>query len=371
MRGSEPKQASFTIFVSIEEMVAKRLPAAHPLRVIKAAADEILRRMSPDMDALYAKDGRPSIPPELMLRSLLWQALYSIRSETQLVERLEFDMMARWFVGLPLDCSAWDHSTFSANRAHLRLPILMETFFQAQLEFLREKGLLSDQHLSVDGSLIQAWASQKSMVKRADLDGDGKPPAPPAGGRNPFVDFKGTKRSNATHVSATDPDARLASKGNGSKIAHELSILTENRNNFVVGVEIRSPASSKSERDAAAKLVERQVREGRTPRTVGADKAYADGDDLVLALDNMGVQAHFSARDDRPEALARVFHDDPGFSVSIKKRMRIEEVFGYIKTVAGMAQVKVRGHINVLSASTLALTAYNFAHFATLSSDAQ
>lgn len=369
MRGSEPKQATFSVFISIEEMVAKRLPLDHPLRVIKAAADDVLQRISPEIDELYASGGRPSIAPELMLRALLWQALFSVRSETQLVARLEFDMLARWFVGLPLDCSAWDHSTFSANRAHLRLPILMETFFQAQLVFLREKGLLSSEHLTVDGTLIQAWASQKSMVKRADLDSDGKPPVPPKGGRNPFVDFKGKKRSNETDVSATDPDARMASKGNGSKIAHELSILTENRNNFVVGVEIRSPSSSKSERDAAAKLVERQVREGHPPATVGADRAYADGDDLVIKLDQMGVHAHFSARDDRPNALARVFHDEPGFPVSIKKRMRIEEVFGYVKTVAGMVQVKVRGHINVLSVSTMAFTAYNFTHFASVSSE--
>ena len=271
-------------------------------------------------------------------------------------------MLARWFVGLPLDCSPWDHSTFSANRAHLRLQILMETFFQAQLVFLRERNLLSSDHLTVDGTLIQAWASQKSMVKRSDLDSDQKPPAPPKGGRNHVVDFKGKKRSNATDVSATDPDARMASKGKGSKIAHKVSILTENRNNFVIGVEIRSPCASKSERDAAAKLVERQVREGRRPATVGADKAYADGDDLVIALDRMGEHAHFSARDDRPEALARVFHDESGFLISIRKRMRIEEVFGYVKTIAGMVQVKVRGHINVLAAATMAFTAYNFAH---------
>ena len=367
MRGSEPRQFAFSVFVSIEEMVAKRLPADHPLRVIKAAADETLARMSPKMDSLYASGGRPSVAPELMLRALLWQALFSVRSETQLVERLEFDMLARWFVGLPLDHSPWDHSTFSANRAHLRLPILMELFFHTQLEFLREKDLLSSEHLTVDGTLIQAWASQKSMVSRTDLDDDGKPPAPPSGGRNPFVDFKGKKRSNATHVSATDPDAKMASKGNGTKIAHEISIIAENRNNFVVGVEVRSPNSSKSERDAAISLIARQHSEGRQPKTVGGDRAYADGDDLVLALDRLGVEAHFAARNDRPHALARVFHDNPGFSISMKKRMRIEEVFGYIKTISGMAQVKVRGHINVLSAATMALTAYNFVHFASVS----
>ena len=369
MRGQEPRQSSFTVFISIEQMVAQRLSADHPLRVIKGFADEILARMSSEIDALYAKVGRPSIAPELMLRALLWQALFSVRSETQLVERVEFDMLARWFVGLPLDLAAWDHSTFSANRHNLRLQLLMESFFKAQLEFLREKNFLSSDHLSVDGTLIGAWASQKSMVKREDLDQDGKAPKAPEGGRNPFVDFKGTKRSNKTHVSATDPDARMASKGNGTKIAHEISVLAENRNNFVVGVEVRSPSSSTSERDSAAKLVEAQVRAGHKPATVGADKAYADGDDLVVKLDQLGIHAHFSTRDDRPHALARVFHDDTGFGVSIRKRMRIEEVFGYVKTVAGLAQVKVRGHLNVLSVATMAFTAYNFRRFATMTKE--
>lgn len=367
MRGDEPKQMTITTFISVEQMVAARLPANHPVRQIKQAADEILKQMSPRIDELYAAGGRPSVAPELMLRALLWQALFSIRSETQLVRDIEFDMLARWFVGLPLDHRAWDHSTFSANRKHLRLPILMEIFFQAQLEFLRAHDLLSSEHLTVDGTLIKAWASQKSMVKKSDLDDDGKPPAPPSGGRNGFVDFKGDKRKNETHVSATDPDARLASKGNGTSIAHEVSILTENRHHFVVGVEVRSPASSKSERDAAAKLVGREVREGRAPSTVGGDKAYADGDDLVLLLDRLGVRAHFAARDDRPNALARVFHEDEGFPISMRERMRIEEPFAYVKTIAGLLQVKVRGQINVLTTAMFAFSAYNFARFGTLS----
>lgn len=369
MRGSEPKQATFMVFVSVEQMVAERLPTDHPLRAIKSFADDILKRMSPDMDTLYAKAGRPSIPPELILRAMLWQALFSVRSETQLLARLEFDLLARWFVGLPLDRGVWDHSTFSANRKNLRLQILVESFFRTQLDFLREKGLISSEHLSVDGTLIGAWASQKSMVKREDLDSDGKPPDPPKGGRNHFVDFKGKKRSNATHVSATDPDARMASKGNGTKIAHEISVLAENRNTIVVGVEVRAPSSSKSERDAAEKLVSREVRDGRKPKTVGGDTAYADGDDLVLALDELGIHAHFPARDDRPNALARIHHDDPGFKISLMKRMRIEEVFAYGKTIAGLAQVKVRGHINVLSVAVLAFTAYNFTRFATITAD--
>lgn len=351
-------------------MVESRLPGDHPLRAIKKAADEILGRMSSSMDALYAPDGRPSIAPELILRAMLWQAMFSIRSETQLVARLEFDMLARWFVGLPLDLAAWDHSTFSANRKSLRLQLLIEGFFKEQLAFLRENDLLSSEHLSVDGTLIGAWASQKSLVKREDIDSDGNPPKPPVGGRNPFVDFKATKRSNATHVSATDPDAQLASKGNGVKMAHEVSVLAENRNNFVVAVEVRSPNSSKSERDAADKMVEREVREGRKPETVGGDKSYADGDTLVLSLDQLGIAAHFPARDDRPNALARVFHDAPGFDVSVMKRMRVEEIFGYAKTIAGLAQVKVRGHINVIAAATTSFTAYNFVRFGTITTGA-
>ena len=366
MRGQEPKQSFFSVFVSIEQMVKYRLAPDHPLRTIKKAADEILGRMSSEIDALYADGGRPSVAPELILRAMLWQAMFSIRSETQLLARLEFDMLARWFVGLPLDLTPWDHSTFSANRKSLRLQMLVECFFKEQLAFLREKDLLSSEHLSVDGTLIGAWASQKSLVKRDDLDSDGSPPKPPPGGRNHFVDFKATKRSNATHVSATDPDARLASKGNGVKMAHEVSVLAENRNTFVVAVEVRAPSSSKSERDAAEKMVESEVREGRKPKTVGGDKSYADGDTLVLALDALGVAAHFPARDDRPDALARVFHDDAGFDISVVKRMRIEEVFGYAKTIGGLAQVKVRGHINVLAASIISFSAYNFTRFSTI-----
>src|SRR5438552_6044012 len=191
MRGNEPKQSTMTTFVSMEQMVEHTLAKDQPLRVVKAFADAVLKEMDRDMDAMYAPTGRPSIAPELLLRALLWQALFSVRSETQLMEQIQFNTLARWFVGLPQDIAAWDHSTISANRKNLGLELLAEQFFLKQLEFLDAKGLLSTEHLSVDGTLLKAWASQKSVVPKSSLDDDGNPPPPPPGGRNDWVDFKG------------------------------------------------------------------------------------------------------------------------------------------------------------------------------------
>ncbi|HZU82190.1 MAG TPA: transposase, partial [Polyangiaceae bacterium] len=211
-------------------LVERRLPQDHPLRAIKANADQILKSLDAEFDKLYPKRGRESVPPEWMLRALLWQALYSVRSERQLEMALRFDLLCRWFVGLPLHEDAWDHSVFSQAREKFLLQTLAQLFFEQHLAFLREKGLLSSEHLSVDGTLLAAWASHKSLVKKDDLDSDGKPPPAGPGGRNSWVDFKGEKRSNATHISATDPESKLASKGAGAKLSHELNIVTENRN---------------------------------------------------------------------------------------------------------------------------------------------
>jgi len=350
---------------TIESLVEKKLPSDHPLRKIKAKADEVLRDLSSEFDKLYSGRGRPSIAPERLLRALLWMALFSVRSERQLEEVLRFDLRCRWFVGLSLDEEAWDHSTFSKARDSVLLETLAELFFNRHLEFLREAGLLSSEHLSVDGTLLAAWASHKSIIKRSDLDKDGKPPPAPPGGRNSWVDFKGQKRSNETHVSATDAEARLASKGTGAKLSHELHVISENRNNFVVAMEVTSPTGT-SEREAAFRMVESECASGRKPATLGADRKYSDGDDLVDALAAIDVVPHFAVRDDRPNAGARAFHDNLGYPVSIRKRMRIEEVFAYVKTVCCLAKVKVRGTIRVCGVSLLALTAYNLTHEARL-----
>ena len=365
MRGRDKKQTVMFSAATIESLVEKRMPADHPLRAIKARADEVLRELSPEFDKLYSKRGRPSIAPERLLRALLWMALFSVRSERQLEDVLRFDLRCRWFVGLSLDEEPWDHSTFSKARDSVLLEALAEMFFNRHLEFLRDSGLLSSEHLSVDGTLLTAWASHKSIVKRSDLDDDGNPPPPPPGGRNSWVDFRGEKRSNETHVSATDPEARLASKGTGAKLSHELNVLTENRNNFAVAMEVTAPTGT-SEREAASRLVAGDIADGRTPATVGADRKYSDGDDLVNTLAERDVVPHFAVRDDRPHALARVFHDDVGFPVSIRKRMRIEEVFAYLKTIAGLARVKVRGAVRVWGIALLGLAAYNLTREANL-----
>jgi transposase len=350
---------------TIETLVEKKLPSDHPLRRIRAKAEEILRSLSFEIDALYSHRGRPSIPPEQVFLALLWMALFSVRSERLLEDCLRYDLRCRWFVGLPLEQDAWDHSTFTKARDSLLLEKLARLFFERHLEFLRAEGFLSSEHLSIDGTLLSAWASHKSLVKRSDLDKNGKPPPPPPGGRNGWVDFKGEKRSNETHVSVSDPEARLASKGTGAKLCHELHVVAENRNNFAVAMTVTPPTGT-SERDAAEVLIAKECAAGRKPSTVGADRKYADGDELIVKLVGLDVVPHFSVRDDRPNAFARIFHDDPGFPISIMKRMRIEEIFAFAKTVCGLANVKVRGTMKVYAASLVGLAAYNLTHEASL-----
>jgi hypothetical protein len=238
-------------------------------------------------------------------------------------------------------------------------------FFERHVEYLRAAGLVSDDHLSVDGTLLTAWASHKSLVSKDDLDEDGNPPSPPPGGRNGWVDFKGTKRSNATHISSTDPEAKLASKGTGAKLSHELSVLAENRNNLAIDFTVAAPSGT-SERECAAAMVALLCSKGHAPKTLGGDRKYSDGDELVAALDKLGVAAHFSVRDDRPNALARVFESDDGYPISIRCRMRIEEIFAYVKTVPRLVQVKVRGACRVFGVAAIALAAYNLTRHSSL-----
>jgi transposase len=364
-RGREKKQTVLFSAATIKTLVDDRLAADHPLRRIKTRTDEVLRSLDGEFDKVYSSLGRASIPPEQILRAQLWRVLFSVRSERQLEENLRFHLLCRWFVGLSLEEDAWDHSTFSKLREAAQLETIAQLFFERHLEFLRETGLLSDEHLSVDGTLLGAWASAKSLVKRSDLDKDGRPPPPPEGGRNSWVDFKGKKRSNETHVSATDPEARLASKGTGAKLSYELSVLAENRNNFAVALTVLPPTGT-SERDAAGLLVREEENAGRTPVSLGADRKYSDGDTLVVQLVARGVTPHFAVRDDRPNALARYFQDEFGYPLSLRCRMRIEEIFAYVKNVCGLDKVKVRGVFRVWGESLLALSAYNLTHEARL-----
>jgi len=361
MRGRQEHQLEMLPAISIDAQINRTLPPDHPLRCIRINAEEVLKKMSPDIDEMYSHTGRPSIAPEYLLKSLLWMALFSIRSERQLIEQLQYNLLAKWFVGIPIDMLIWDATTFSKNRSELfegRLITLAQVFFQVHLTFLRENDLLSSEHLSVDGTLLNAWASQKSFVRKDELDENGKPPPPPEGGRNGWVDFKGEKRSNDTHISATDPDARLASKGGASRLCHELHVISENRNNFAVAFLV-TPPSGTSEREAAAVLVKSEIEAGRPPQTLGGDKNYSNGDTLAKQLMEMDVRPHFPARENQPNAIARQFHDDEGYDVSRCKRMRIEEIFGYIKKVCGLEKLKVRGTDRVTGVSAIALSGYN------------
>ena len=343
MRGADHRSEPLFSYVSCEA----RVPADHPLRAIRALVDEALEVLSAQFDALYAKVGRPSIPPEKLLRALLLQAFYSIRSERQLMEQLDYNLLFRWFVGLPMDAAVWDPTVFSKNRDRLLAGDIAAQFLAAVVNQKRVQGLLSAEHFSVDGTLIQAWASMKSFRRKDEGD---EPPAgdPPSRGRNAEANFRGEKRSNDTHASRTDPDARLYRKGNGqsSVLCFMGHLLMENRNGLVVDAEL-TRASGTAEREAALAMLDRR---GRCRRiTLGADKAY-DVRGFVGDLRQRRVTPHV-ARDNhltktgkrRTSAIDARTTRHAGYAVSQCIRKRIEEGFGWIKTVAGLDQTRHRG----------------------------
>lgn len=333
----------------------------HPLRVILKFTNEILAAMDDEFDRAYAATGRNSIPPEYLLKALLWQMLFSIRSERQLMEVLQYDLRCRWFVGLPIEQQAWDHSTFSANRETMRLELLAEGFFRKQVEFLRAQGYVSDEHLSVDATILEAWASQKSVTEK-DKDDDGKPGP---GSRNSWKDFKGHKRSNKTHASKTDRDARIARKNGTSVIGHMLSVVMENRTGFAVSGQVVPALSTAAEQRVAYVQLQELLRRGWKIKTVGADRGYAD-DDFILKLLNLGLEPHVAARTDLPNSLSNLLNEFAGYAISMKCRMFIETIFGWTKTIAGAFQPKFRGHIRVDGMASLMLAACNLRRFAGL-----
>ena len=376
MRGSDDQTASMFSYVSCEA----RVPLDHPLRLIRAVVDEALDVLSTEFDGLYARHGRPSIAPEKLLRASLLQAFYSIRSERQLMEQLDYNLLFRWFVGLAMDAPIWDASTFSKNRERLLAGDVAQKLLAAVVGQTRVRALMSHEHFSVDGTLIQAWASQKSFQPKSDADPDdtSPPPSDPAGpgslapshtggpteGRNAERDWRGQKRSNETHASTTDPDARLARKSDGqaSILAYAGHVLMENRSGLVAQVCL-THATGTAERDAALVLVDRLASRRRI--TLGADKGY-DVMRFVAGLRERRVTPHI-ATDRRVSKLGvirrsgvdRRTERHPGYAVSQCIRKRIEEVFGWIKAAAGLRQTKYRGRERVGWSFTLATTAYN------------
>jgi transposase len=334
-------------YVDLESRVRRD----HPLRTIRAIVNEALSGMSADFEAIYvARVGRPSIPPERLLRALLLQAFYGIRSERQIMERLEHDLLFRWFVGLGIDDPAWDQTTFGKNRDRLLAGDIAHKFLAAVLAHPKVKRLLSTDHFSVDGTMIQAWASMKSVRAK---DGSGAPPAP---GRNGEADFHGQKRTNATHQSTTDPQARLYRKGDGqpARLCFLGHALMENRNGLVVDACL-TPADGHAERIAALHMIE--PRADRPGVTLGADKGY-DAGDFVNELRSMSVAPHVAARASRSALDGRTTRH-AGYKASQKLRKRIEEAFGWTKSSAGLRQTRHRGLGRVGWQFTFTMAAYN------------
>jgi transposase len=348
MRGSDQRTDSLFSYVSCEA----RVPENHPLRAIRAIVDEALEVMSPEFEGLYAKVGRPSIPPEKLLRALLLQAFYSIRSERQLMEQLDYNLLFRWFAGLSMDTAIWDATVFTKNRDRLLDGDVATKFLTTVLAQPKVKGLLSDEHFSVDGTLIEAWASMKSFKPK---DGSGEPPSP---GRNGERDFHGEKRSNETHASTTDKDARLYRKGQGqaAKMAFMGHVLMENRNGLVVDARL-THATGTAEREAAIAMVEGVP--GRHRITVGADKAY-DTADFVANMRELGAAPHVAQNNsNRRSAIDGRTTRHPGYQTSLRIRKRIEEVFGWIKSSAGFHKTRHQGLARVGWLFTLNVAAYN------------
>jgi transposase len=352
MRGADGQQTGMFSYVSPEQ----RIPANHPLRPIREMTDEALRQLSRRFAGLYAKTGRPSIAPEKLLRALLLQVLYSVRSERLLMEQLQYNLLFRWFVGLSMDDQVWDVTVFTKNRERLLDGDVAEAFFQRVLELARAEQLLSDEHFSVDGTLIQAWAGQKSFQRK------GTTPPPPDDPGNPTVNFHGEKRSNATHASITDSDALLykKAKGHEAKLSYLGHVLIEHRHGLVVNSRL-TRATGRAEWEAAWAMAKEIP--GRRRATLGADKHYDDRD-FVECLRTLNVTPHVAQKDITALDARTTRHS--GYGVSQRFRKRVEEVFGWLKTVGLLRQTRHRGRDRVGWMFTFAVAVYNLVRLRTL-----
>jgi len=351
MRGTDDKPAAMFSYVSAEERIAHD----HPLRAIRTFVDEILREMTREFDALYATHGRPSIPPERLLRAQLLQLFYSLRSERRLMEELNYNILFRWFVGLEMDEPVWVPTVFSKNRDRLLQHAVAHSFFQRVVA--RATDLMSDEHFTVDGTLLEAWASQKSFQRKdGDTDGDGS-------------NFRGQARKNETHASTTDPDARLYRKSNNAeaRLAYLGHLLMENRHGLIVDAQA-TIADGFAERSAAIDMLSSHWRHApNRRRTVGADKGY-DAADFVDQVRQLGMTPHVAQHDTRRggSALDARTARHVGYAKSQRARPRIERAFGWLKTIAGVRKVKLRGLANVDALFVLATAAFNIKRIVTL-----
>jgi transposase len=335
MRGDDEVQSGMFSYVALEE----RVPPDHPLRAIRKLVDEVLRAMTKDFDGMYARTGRPSVPPERLLRAVLLQIFYTVRSERLLIEQMNYNLLFRWFVGLEMDEPVWSHAVFSKNRDRLLNQDVAREFFSRVL--VQAKPHLSDEHFSVDGTLIEAWASQKSFQKK-----DGGDDAP--------GQFRGERRRNDTHESKTDPDARLYRKGNGqeARLGYLGHVLTENRNGMIVDAMV-THADGTAEREAALLMLYTKWRNRRRlgrrgPMSVAADKAY-DTQSFVRTMREMNIRPHVAQNTARAggSAIDRRTSRHQSYSISHRKRPLIEKAFGWMKQTGGLRKTKLRGLANV------------------------
>jgi transposase len=362
MRGPVERQGEMLMGVTAEDFI----PADHPIRRVRTIIDGLLVALSPELTAMYARDGRHSVPPEHLIKASLLMAFYSIRSERQFCERLQYDLLFKWFLGLNIGDPAFDHSTFSKNRKRLLEHGLAEALLGEVVREARRRRLISDDHFSVDGTLLQAWASQKSVRPR---DGQG-PPAGGGGAKNPEVDFHGQQRRNATHASTTDPEAMLARKARGqeTRLSYAGHVLMENRNGLILDLLV-SQATGTAEREAALVMLDRR----RLPRkrvTLAADKGY-DSRDFVEELRRREVTPHVTQNtSNRTSAIDGRTTRHRGYALSQRVRKRIEECFGWIKTIAGGRKLRYVGKAKNQLWATLTAVALNLVRMANIEAQA-
>lgn len=363
MRGRVDGQGEMFYVMDLESLV----PAEHPLRAIKPRVDGELKRLRPHFTKAYAQGGRPSIPPEQLIKATLLQALYTIRSERRLVEEIRYNLLYRWFLDIKPDASVWDHSTFTKNRARFAEHGLMRRFFEGSVASAIKAEATSDDHFSVDGTLIESWASMKSFRPKDEDDDDGD--------ANSWAGWKGGKRSNATHESKTDPEARLMRKGLGreAKLSHSMHALMENRHGLVMDIEV-DEANGRAEREATETMLARVRRRHRKrPKTLGADKGYEDGAFLIRLERKHDVVPHVATRkgeikgrDEGARARRRAKRraSDEGYQASQKSRRRVEEIFGWLKTIGGMRKLRVVGRWKIQEYAYAAAATFNFIRLA-------
>lgn len=371
MRGRNDRQVEMFFTMDVEELV----PADHPLRAIKPRVDAELRRLQGHFNKAYARGGRPGIPPEQLIKATMLQALYSIRSERRLVEEIHYNLLYRWFLDMKPDAAVWNHSTFTKNRARFAEQGLMRRFFEGSVARAIEAEATSDDHFSVDGTLIESWASMKSFrPKEGDDEDDG------AGDANRWPDWHGEKRTNKTHESKVDPEARLARKGPGreAKLCHSMHALMENRHGLVMEIDV-DEAHGRAEREATMRMLDRlKRRHWKRPETLGADKGYDDGTFLDRLESKYNICPHVATRrgkiksgsaaaDARRKARSRASGE--GYRASQRCRRKIEEIFGWLKTIGGMRKARFVGRWKIQEYAYAAAATFNFIRLAKIEAD--